>query len=87
MRMPRRPQNTLQAPLNAILGTEANRAISMVDALRESFKMLSPHPTTAWLEGVNSDERGGEDRSSRGVAELTARSAWRAEIATFGRGY
>jgi len=33
----------------------------MVDALRESFKMLSPHPTSAWLEGVNNDERGGED--------------------------
>lgn len=136
MRMPRRPQNTLQAPLNAALGTEANvrllrvlvltdtpmtagelarraqlgrssvypaldslkttgvvefigtgahrqlrfrsehplgraladlfsaeanRVLALVDALRESFTTFSPHPTSAWLEGMNNDERGGED--------------------------
>jgi hypothetical protein len=56
-----RSEHPLGRALTDLFNAEANRVISLVDALRESFTTLSPHPTSAWLEGVDNDERGGED--------------------------
>lgn len=55
-----RTRHPLSRALAGLFTAEVERVESLITALREAFTEMSPRPTAAWLEGLESTERGDE---------------------------